>query len=324
MHRKSEIKKMTDFDIRECYPNPLFFECESIARIADIIIGGVLVFPILFFTAQFVKQFFETGDKSMRNICSFFVLTSFSFTALITNSLIGTEASVHSNSDYFYQAFPRYLYCLSNCVLAEKTAIVLCLVKVFGAKIIKWSLIFVRYAFIIMSIVSAFLAFAKIDSEMNFNYNLKFDFYKKYVNPIMSVGFLILHALFVIVTTIAFVFIPRISDLFDKKFIKSMKILLFVLSFFFLIWYIFFEYMRGTVNFNRIIIIRYGLDNGIISMSIFNIFAEYIPKTLFASAMWFLSRTPKGTEESEKEDHKEITLSLSLNDNEDDMYLFPN
>jgi hypothetical protein len=133
---------------------------------------------------------------------------------------------------FFYQTFARYLYCLSNCVLSEQTAVILCFAKVFGAKILKWSLILVRYAFIIMSVVSAFLSYARIDSKAQFDYYLKIDFYAKYVNPIISIGFLIIQALFVVTTTIAFVFVPRIINLFDKKFIKSMKILLFLLSFF--------------------------------------------------------------------------------------------
>ena len=175
-----------------------------------------------------------------------------------------------------------------------------------------------------MSVVSAFLAFARIDSEMDFDYTLKLKLYKNYLNPIITVGSLILHALFIITTAIAFVFIPRVTDLFDKKFIKSMKILLFILSFFFLIWCIYYVYLRSTVDFNRIIINRYGLDVGIISSTIFSMFTEYIPRTLFATAMWFLARAPKGSEESEEEDHKKIILSRSLNNNEDDMYLFPN
>jgi hypothetical protein len=316
---------MSDDAVRYCYPNPSFFECKSIARIADVIIGGVLIFPILFFTAQFIKQFFETGNESMRNICSFFALTSFTFIAMVKNPFIGSEVAASGHSSFFYQTFSNCLYCLSKCVLAEQTVIVLCLVKVFGAEILKWSLIFVRYFFIIMSVVSAFLAFARIDSEMDFDYTLKLKLYKNYLNPIITVGSLILHALFIITTTIAFVLIPRVTDLFDKKFIKSMKILLFILSFFFLIWCIYYVYLRSTVDFNRIIINRYGLDVGIISSTIFSMFTEYIPRTLFATAMWFLMRAPKGSEESEEEDHKEMILSQSLNNNEDDMYhLFPN
>ena len=71
------------------------------------------------------------------------------------------------------------------------------------------------------------------------------------------------------------------------------------------------------------IIIDHGVDIGIITLAIINMFAEYVPRTLFASAMWFLASTPKGTDDNEENNHSEVILSQTLA-NDDDKYLFPN
>jgi len=176
-----------------------------------------------------------------------------------------------------------------------------------------------------MSTIVAFLCFSKMFPGPSFDYYRKINFYQLYVNPIMSYAYLILCSLFIITTTVAFVFVPKITDLFDKKFIKSMRIVLFFISLFFVIWYIFYIYQNSIVDFNRVLITDVGLDIGIIILAILNMFAEYIPRTLFASAMWFLSSTPKGTENNEETvTQEELVLSHSLADeNDDEKYLFP-
>ena len=309
---------MSDSEIANCYPNPSFFQCNSNYVWIDICIGGLLAIPILYFTSQVIRQYIETRESSLRNVVAFFIYASFSFVAIVTNSFLPAETAYLTYSMYVYQTISRSVYCLSHCVLAEQIVIILVLVNVPFAKLLKYVLMLCRYLFILITIAVAVLTFIPLSTDLYF----KVAIFSDYINPIISYGYLVLISFFIITTSIAFVFVPRISNLFDKKFIMSMKILLITISFFYFIWYIFFTYQNQVVDFNRIIAIDSGIDAEILSLTMWNCVSEYIPRALFATAMWFLSGTPKSAEEQEIES-KSSTISQSLND-EDSHYLFPN
>ena len=311
---------MSDNAIRNCYPNPSLFECESQSVWADVFVGGILSIPILYFTVQVIRQYLVTKEEAMRGVAAFFIYTSFTFIAIIANTFQPSVSAYVTYSIYFYQSFPRILYCLSHCVLAEQTVLILVIVQIPFAKVLKYLLIICRYVFILISIFTAFFSYIPMSTEDTY---IKVEFYSAYINPIGSYAYLVLHSIFILTTAIAFVFVPRISDLFDRKFIRSMRILLFSISLFFFIWYIFFTYQNQTVDFNRVIAIDSSIDVAIISLAAWNMVSEYIPRTLFATAMWYLSSTPKGKEENEEEQRTQV-ISQPLQDTNDDDYLFPN
>jgi hypothetical protein len=323
---KCQFSKMSKVEVDiNCFPNASLFECRSNARFGDIVIGGILAIPVLFFTFRVVNEYLKTGLESVRRLASLLVLMSFTFVAIVSNSLIGTAATIETFSSIFYQFFSRHLYSLANCILIEQNVLILCIAQVKGANILKRALVFVRYILILFSVATAFLAFIKINSGPDFNPVQKLKFYLAYINPVLVITYLFIHSLLIITAIVAFVWVERINNLFSPKFIKSMRILLIFITFFFFSELAFITYQEAKVSVISVILIRYGTDTALWTALLFNIIVEYIPKTLFTCALWFISNTLMETEEAEENAKGKITLSQSLADSDElDEDLFPN
>ena len=307
---------MTDY----CYPTISTFECDSPAVWLDTVIGIVLSLPVLYMAVLMIKESWLSGDDRMKHIASYFILNAFSFVSLMMSQLVPAIVNQQTYALFIYQVFPRCLFCLSHCVLAEQTAEILCLVKVPYSKILRYTVIGLRYVFIVFSTVLGILTFV-ISEEWKAQLYSKVNFYSAVIYPLMQYSYLILHGLFILITTLAFVFIPRISQIFNKKFILNIRKLLLVITFFLFVWNVVYTLQYADFDIHYIIIADNSIEAAIITVCIENIISEYIPRTIYAGTMWYMSHSTK-EEETHDVVNKEISQQPFATEF-DDLNIFP-
>ena len=313
---------MSDVDILPCYPIPSVFQCkdrESIALLLFILIFGIF---IMFSLIISIRKFIAEKSELNRRITSFFLLCVYGCFGLVTNFFMDSNCA-YTNAIYCAQSVPRAFYCISQCMLAEQTASILIMLKIKFSKILKYAIHIMYYVFIVASIAIAFICIS-VPFE---NPVVRLNFISSYVNPFISYAYLIVHALTIVINAIAFVFLPSIYELFHKKFIKLMRILLFLCSFFFLCFYIVFIYDDSVCPFDRVLIIDHGTKIYVLSSAIQNLLAEYIPKIIYSTMMWYMtyeiSKHDETEEHSQGDENDNQVVNQSLVELDNDKYYFP-
>ena len=316
---------MSDEEIIACYPTPSIFFCES-----KLVIGyGLIVFALglllCYYAVLTLRNYLRSPDSTTRNVSSFFVMTAFSFSA--SSATLFLDPNVQkSNARYFYQTIPRLFFCLSQCMLSEQTITILVLLRVRYAKIMKWLVIIIHYFFILITIVFSFILVSypySIDSQEE-----KINITNNIILPVISTVYLLLQGISLIVNTLAFVFLPKISQMFQPSFIKKMKAILIFAAFFFITYTFVSAYQSVSVPFDRVFIIDYGFNIFIISMSIQNLLSDDLPKVVYTVLMWLMTNETQIKEDDKSKDEetpdrsndKVIEQALV---NLDDGYFFP-
>ena len=303
-----------------CYPSTSFVECYSSAKWMDTIVGIGLSLPVFYMAVLMVRESFKSKDERMKHISSYFILNAFSFGSLVMSQFLPASVNQVSYALYLYQCFPRCLFCLSHCVLADQTAEILCLVKVPYSNFLRLAVIGLKYIFIVFSCVLGILVFV-ISDEWRIDPYQKVNFYSAVIYPLMQYSYLILHGLFILITTLAFVFIPRISQLFNRKFIINMRRLLLLITFFLLVWNVVYTLQYADFDINYIIWADHSIDLAIIVVCIENTLSEYLPRTIYAGAMWYLSHSSK--EDATQEVTSKEIISQPFATEFDDLNIFP-
>ena len=315
---------MSDIDILPCYPIPSAIQCPYRVSIAFCIIVSLCGLFLLYFLVVSIKKFRAENNPINRRIASFFMLAVYSYFATVANFVMDTNAA-YTNAIYCAQSIPRAYYCISQCMLAEQTATILIMLKIRFSKILKYAIQTMYYIFMVASVATSFICVSIPFPDPE----VRADFVDAYVNPFISYAYLIVIALTIVINAIAFVFIPSIYDLFQKKFITLMRLLLLLCSFFFVCFYIVFTYNMSGFSFDRIIIIDHGIGTYIISTAIQNFLAEYIPKFIYVVMMWYLTFGIASNKEANESDQTQsndtdqvVNQTLVALDN-DGTYYFP-
>ena len=270
-----------------CYPLASIFECSSKTTYIDTISGGLLSIPVFFFAKQTINKYFLTKNDQIRIIVSFFIFTVYSLVSLLISQFLPLD--IDPVVLYVFQIYPRALSCISYAILAEQIASILCIMRVRFAKIYKIIILLIKYLFLLIAVVFAFLVFLNpVQSWKDDPYN-KAIFFMENIYPFIQYAYLVLYGIFIFTAALTFILLPEISGLFNPRETKIVKILLFFITFFFLIWNIVNTILHIGFDYSQMIYIHFGLHVMVFANIFASIISEYIPKTLSAFTMWYLS-----------------------------------
>jgi len=295
------------YDFETCFFGGSITDCKSNISYYDIGIGFLLLLPILYFASEMIREYVRTKNKSLKAATCFYITCGFTAIFYITVPVLPSQCTLSTLVVYSHQKIALFTYSLSHLIIADQSIGVLVLLHAQFSNFFKAVVSFFMYINIALIFGVAILSNFPFTVSQRRN---TFDV----VSSISTFSVLFSRGVFLCATAYAFVFYPRIKELFTVKSVQLMRFLLLIVSFSTLIWVSYLIWSR--LNLDPVFCFG-SMDpanntrKALIISLITNIIADYIPRSLFACIMWFLSSVSQNEEDIS-------TVSKNIIDSSDD------